>query len=46
MPGNDLVSFTTFAEWRSFVLALSLRRAIPEIVARRFERAQELYVLA
>ena len=48
MPGNlgGLVSFATFAEWRSFVLALSLRRAIPEIVARKFERAQKLHVLA
>ena len=48
MPGNlgGLVTFTTFAEWRSFVLALSPRRTFPEIVARKFERAQKLYVLA
>jgi hypothetical protein len=34
------------AEWRSFVLALSPRRAIPEIVARKFERDQKLHILA
>ena len=48
MPGNlgGLVSFSTFPEWRSFVLALGTRRVIPEIVARKFERAQKLHVLA
>jgi hypothetical protein len=48
MPGNlgGEVSFSTFAEWRSFVLALSPRRVIPEIVATKFERAQKLHVLA
>jgi hypothetical protein len=47
MPGNlgGQVSFSTFTEWRSFVLALSPRRAIPEVVVRKFERAQKLYVL-
>ncbi len=47
MPGNlgGQVSFSTFAKWRSFVLALSPRRAIPEVIARKFERAQKLYVL-
>ena len=47
MPANlgGQVSFSTFAEWRSFVLALSPRRVIPEVVARKFERAQKLHVL-
>jgi len=47
MPNNlgGQVSFSTFAEWRSFVLALSPRRVIPEIVTRKFERAQKLHVL-
>jgi hypothetical protein len=40
------VSFATFGEWRSFVLELSPRRAIPEIVVRKFERAQKLHILA
>jgi hypothetical protein len=48
MPGNlaSMVPFSTFAEWRSFVLALRLRTAAPEIVAAKFESAQKLYVLA
>ena len=48
MPGNlaSMVRFSTFAEWRSFIFALSLRRAVPEIVAAKFESAQKLYVLA
>ncbi len=47
MPDNlgGQVSFSTFVEWRSFVLALSPRRVIPEIVTRKFERAQKLHVL-
>ena len=41
MPGNlaSMVQFSTFAEWRSFIFALSLRRAVPEIVAAKFESA-------
>ena len=48
LPGNlaGAVRFSTFAEWRSFILALSLGRAVPEIVASKFERAQKLYFLA
>ena len=48
MPGNigGLVSFATFGQWRSFVLALSPRRTIPEIVLNKFERAQKLHILA
>lgn len=47
MPGDlgGQVSFLTFAEWRSFVLPFSPRRTIPEVVARKFERAQKLHVL-
>jgi hypothetical protein len=48
MPGNigGLVPFATFGEWRSFVLALSPRRTIPQVVVRKFERAQKLHILA
>src|SRR5208282_4839550 len=48
MPGNlaSMVQFSTFADWRSFIFALSLCRAVPEIVAAKFESAQKLYVLA
>src|SRR5208282_993838 len=43
MPGNlaSMVQFSTFAEWRSFIFALSLCRAVPEIVAAKFESAQK-----
>ena len=41
-----MVQFSTFAEWRSFISALSLCRAVPEIVAAKFESAQKLHVLA
>jgi len=40
------VAFATFAAWRDFVLGLALRRAAPEIVAAKFERAQKLFILA
>jgi hypothetical protein len=48
MPRNmgGQASVPTFAEWRSFVLELIPRRTIPEIVLRKFERAQKLHVLA
>ena len=48
MPGDlgSMLQFSTFAEWRSFISALSLCRAVPEIVAAKFESAQKLYVLA
>ncbi len=48
MPGNlgGFPSFTTFAEWRRFVLQFSLQDSIPEIVAAKFERAQKLHLLA
>jgi hypothetical protein len=47
MPGDlgGQVKFSTFTKWRSFVLALSPPRAIPEVVVRKFERAQKLHVL-
>ena len=44
--GVGAVAFATFAEWRDFVLGFGLRRAAPEIVAAKFERAQKLYILA
>ena len=40
------VEFTTAAQWRAFVLSLSLPPEIPEIVAAKFRRAQMLYFLA
>lgn len=48
IPGNPagLVSFADFAEWRAFLLDLSLRNTIPEIVRAKFERAQKLHILA
>ena len=39
------VSFSTFAGWRSFILAFSPRRTIPEVLGRKFEDAQKLHVL-
>jgi hypothetical protein len=44
--GVSKVEFSTFAAWRDFVLGFGLRRAAPEIVATKFERAQKLYILA
>ena len=44
--GAGAVEFSTFADWRNFVLGFGLRRAAPEIVAAKFERAQKLYILA
>ncbi|MDR3572018.1 MAG: hypothetical protein P4L81_07605 [Candidatus Pacebacteria bacterium] len=48
MPGNlgALVSFSTFSEWRDFVLDLGLRRNVPDIVAMKFERSRKLHLLA
>ncbi len=49
MPGNvggRLRSFPVFAEWQAFVLDLGLRRAVPDIVAAKFERSQKLLLLA
>lgn len=47
VPGGiSEVEFSTFAAWRGFVLDLGLRRAAPDIVAAKFERAQKLYILA
>jgi hypothetical protein len=36
------ISFANFAEWRDFVVNLSLRNAIPEIVRAKF-RAQKVH---
>lgn len=48
MPGNlgGLLSFSTFAEWQEFVLDFAARRAVPDIVAIKFERSQKLHLLA
>jgi hypothetical protein len=48
VPGNPsgLLSFSTAAQWRTFVLSLSLPPGIPEIVAAKYRRAQMLYFLA
>jgi hypothetical protein len=48
IPGNPagFNSFADFGEWRDFVLNLSLRAEIPEIVRAKFERVQKLYFLA
>ncbi len=49
MPGNvggRLLSCSAFAEWQAFVLDISLRRAVPDIVAAKFERSQKLLLLA
>jgi hypothetical protein len=45
--GNPVgfLSFSTVNEWHVFVLRLSLRRGVPEIVTRKFERAQKLLFL-
>lgn len=47
VSGNPaaFLSFPTVNEWHVFVLSLSLRRGVPEIVARKFERAQKLLFL-
>ena len=47
MPGNPVatLSFPTFAEWREFVLQISVNPAVPLIVSAKFERAQKLYIL-
>jgi hypothetical protein len=44
-PGG-FIEFSTATQWRAFVLSLSLRSGIPEIVAAKFRRAQMLYFLA
>ncbi len=38
--------FATLGEWQDFVLGLSLMRTVPDIVVRKFERAQKLCLLA
>ena len=40
------MSFVTPAEWQGFVVGLGLTRRAPDIVARKFERAQKLCLLA
>jgi len=45
-PGGQPVSFSRFADWRTFVLDLGLRRIAPEPIADKFERGQKLILLA
>jgi hypothetical protein len=45
-PGGQLISFPGFADWQAFVFDLSLRRAVPKIVADKFQRAQKLLLFA
>lgn len=40
------LSFATLAEWRDFVLRMTLHPAVPKVVSLKFERAQKLYLLA
>jgi len=44
-PGG-IRTFATFAEWRDFVIDLSLTAEAPEIIRTKFERAQKLIALA
>ncbi len=48
VPDNPVgfLSFAAFPEWQRFVLNLSLRARIPDIVVAKFERAQKLHILA
>jgi len=48
IPGNPggFISFANFDEWRDFVVKLSLRDGIPEIVRLKFERSQKVHILA
>lgn len=40
------LSFASFAEWRDFILRMTLHPAVPTVVSLKFERAQKLYLLA
>jgi hypothetical protein len=39
-------TFSDFSEWRDFIEGLSLKRPVPQTLARKFARAQRLYILA
>src|ERR1700752_3224497 len=47
-PGDlsGLKPFINFAEWRQFVLGFTLNTVIPEVVVRKFGRAQKEYMTA
>lgn len=47
MPGNlgGFISFSAFSQWQTFVLDLSLRHAVPDIIAAKFQRSQKLHLL-
>lgn len=49
MPGHvggQLLSFSDFANWQAFVLDLSLRRPVPDVIAAKFQRGQKLLLLS
>ena len=48
MAGNPgaILSVSSAWEWQAFILSLSLRPGVPEIVVAKFHRAQMLYFLA
>jgi hypothetical protein len=48
VAGNPvgMITFSTFDEWHNFILDLSFRRAVPDIVRLKFERALCLHLLA
>jgi hypothetical protein len=48
VPGNPaaLVPFATFAEWQEAIAGLRLRKAVPQIVVAKFNRAGTLHLLA
>ena len=48
IPGNPggFISFANFAEWQAFVLRLGLPDDVPQALSRKFERAQQQYLLA
>jgi hypothetical protein len=46
LPGGGPISFAAFSDWQAFVFDLGLRKAVPRIVADKFQRAQKLVLLA
>jgi hypothetical protein len=41
----EFLSFSTVDEWRTFILDLSLRSGVPEIIRTKYQRAQKLYFI-
>ena len=48
VAGNPagMVAFSSLGEWYEFISRLSLRRVVPDIIGRKFERTQKLHLLA